>query len=232
VTETTSNDEPARVEAAVCSEPGIAPHDARAPVSARTCTNIARGRAREGAWYGAGYAGAHTRVTGSIAPRTAPEHHRRMLIACGDCKRHVRDNETACPFCGADVTGVIATAPHWDPPRGMSRAALLALATATFGAAACSSSVSSVHGSTGPMYGIAAYPNGGYPNGGSGGALGTGGSDVVLYGGAPFPSGGSGGTSVDASAGGRADAAVDTGIDATADGSTDSGSGGRDAGRD
>jgi hypothetical protein len=59
------------------------------------------------------------------------------LIACGECRRHVRENEATCPFCGADVAAIIAATPRWNPPKGLSRAAVVALAAATFGATAC-----------------------------------------------------------------------------------------------
>jgi hypothetical protein len=88
----------------------------------------------------------------SIASRGAAAHHRTMrLVECGGCNRHVREIETACPFCGASVSEVIAAAPHWDPPRGLSRAALFALAGAAIGASAC--------GAPGAAYGAPAKPS-------------------------------------------------------------------------
>ncbi len=74
------------------------------------------------------------------------------LIECKGCNRHVRENEASCPFCGADVADVIAAAPRWDPPRGLSRTALRALAAATFGVGACNTSTA--------IYGAPAFDGG------------------------------------------------------------------------
>jgi hypothetical protein len=46
------------------------------------------------------------------------------LVTCSACTRHVRETESACPFCGATVTLRAAT-PVSTNPSGLSRAALV-----------------------------------------------------------------------------------------------------------
>ncbi|MBL9107879.1 MAG: hypothetical protein JNM74_01360, partial [Myxococcales bacterium] len=46
------------------------------------------------------------------------------LVTCSACTRHVRETESACPFCGATVT-LRAAAPVCTNPSGLSRAALV-----------------------------------------------------------------------------------------------------------
>lgn len=56
------------------------------------------------------------------------------LVSCNACRRHVREGATACPFCGADVTGAVApTIPRITRAR-LTRGAVYAVALA---AAAC-----------------------------------------------------------------------------------------------
>lgn len=110
------------------------------------------------------------------------------LVTCPECSRHLRTNETACPFCQADVADAIASAvPRLMPVAGMSRAAMMAFAAASLGAAACSSS------ETGPGTGNQPIREGGLDgaNANTGGASSnTGGQIGMPVYGAPFPTGG------------------------------------------
>ena len=55
------------------------------------------------------------------------------LFACPSCERHIRSDETACPFCSQAVAFTCA-APCAEAPPGLSRAAVLFLgATALAG---------------------------------------------------------------------------------------------------
>lgn len=74
------------------------------------------------------------------------------LSACPGCSRHVRVSESACPFCGATLSGAFrAAAAPAATPVGLGRAALYALgATSLAVAAACSSNVQPAYG--GPPY--------------------------------------------------------------------------------
>lgn len=110
------------------------------------------------------------------------------LIACTGCQRHVRSDETSCPFCGA---GVVAPPP--GPPRTigrLGRAALFAFG-ATLGAttAGCVDSAVPLYGAPAvdagadasnpaPLYGGAPVDAGSEPDASS---------SVALYGGAPEP---------------------------------------------
>jgi hypothetical protein len=113
-----------------------------------------------------------------------------------------------CPFCHASVADAIANAlPRPIPVAGMSRAAMMAFAAASLGAAACSSSdntpgsgnqrirdgavdgadTGGTNAGTGgimaqPVYG-APFPTGGTANTGSGGSV------AALYGAPPPPPG-------------------------------------------
>jgi len=53
-----------------------------------------------------------------------------FLQPCPHCQRHIRTNETSCPFCDTDVSGAFDGVPAPRLPAGrLSRAALLALGT-------------------------------------------------------------------------------------------------------
>src|SRR5438874_13588100 len=96
------------------------------------------------------------------------------LLACADCNRHMRRQETVCPFCGAPVS---RTPERSLPPARLSRTALLAFATATVGAG-CGGKDTGVGSSTEPLTGGAGGQSAGgaVGRGGSGGAsLGSGG---------------------------------------------------------
>lgn len=55
-----------------------------------------------------------------------------VMVPCSDCSRHVRPDETHCPFCGEAVAFVPIRAPRaW---RNLGRAALLGFAAASLGA--------------------------------------------------------------------------------------------------
>jgi len=63
------------------------------------------------------------------------------LVVCPECSRHIRRNETACPFCGAAVAASVAGAPERAlPTTRLGRTALFAFAAASVSAAACGSS--------------------------------------------------------------------------------------------
>jgi hypothetical protein len=116
------------------------------------------------------------------------------LISCPECSRHIRTSESACPFCEADVASVISNAAARTMPAvGLSRAAMMAFAAASLGAAGCSSSDNAPSGGNQPL-------TDGAVDGSSGkaGASNTGGQMAIPVYGAPFPSGGTanaGGTS-------------------------------------
>lgn len=59
----------------------------------------------------------------------------KTLVPCTGCQRHVRADETACPFCGVAVDASLAR-PEGVNGAGLSRAAVIALGAAL--AAACS----------------------------------------------------------------------------------------------
>lgn len=64
------------------------------------------------------------------------------LNPCPSCNRHVRAEETACPFCAAALPSR-ASLPERVLPRGrLSRAALIAAGATLAGLSACSSSTS------------------------------------------------------------------------------------------
>lgn len=71
------------------------------------------------------------------------------LAACPACVRHVRVDETACPFCGAVLGASFAGSPEpVRPAVRLSRAALAAFGAGTFGIVTACSSVGSM-----PPYG-------------------------------------------------------------------------------
>ncbi|HEX3697639.1 MAG TPA: hypothetical protein VH374_19865 [Polyangia bacterium] len=96
---------------------------------------------------------------------------------CPACARHIRDTETACPFCHAQLSDSFRAALPAAPTRGrLPRSALVLLGASLAGAPACSS---------GTMSGqpVDAATNDGAKGGsggstGTGGAMGTGGSAV------------------------------------------------------
>jgi hypothetical protein len=57
------------------------------------------------------------------------------FVTCPKCARHVRRDESACPFCSVSVVARIAEVPEriWPSAR-LGRAALMALATTSIGA--------------------------------------------------------------------------------------------------
>lgn len=60
-----------------------------------------------------------------------------QLEPCPSCKRHVRTDETVCPFCAAEIRGALANAPtRAQPLQRLGRAALL-----TFGLTASASAL-------------------------------------------------------------------------------------------
>jgi hypothetical protein len=65
------------------------------------------------------------------------------LVACPFCARHVRVDETTCPFCGSVVPNALRRAePRRPPAERLSRAALYAFGVGTLSVAtagACSS---------------------------------------------------------------------------------------------
>lgn len=132
------------------------------------------------------------------------------LVACPDCTRHIRRVEASCPFCGAQVASRIAGLPEPVLPKvRLSRAALMAFAAASVGAAGCSAEA--VYGAPSPPNAGGLTSTGGAPS--AGGTTSTGGASNVAgagiggltpaYG-APFPGfgGRDGDSGVDATAGG------------------------------
>ena len=66
---------------------------------------------------------------------------RTSLLPCPACSRHVRTNETECPFCAVALIGTRGDAPTSlpRPPKGASRAARFAFQTALLASSACTS---------------------------------------------------------------------------------------------
>jgi hypothetical protein len=74
------------------------------------------------------------------------------LIPCVACSRHVKQGETACPFCGS--TTPVVSGPEQRLPGGLSRAALLAAVAAAGGivlAAADCSGGTALYGGSPPF---------------------------------------------------------------------------------
>ena len=123
------------------------------------------------------------------------------LISCPGCDRHIRTNETACPFCQAEVADAISRAmPRPIPIAGMSRTAMMAFAAASLGAAACSGKDVSPGGGNQPLTDGAVDGANGNGNGGAssmgGASSNTGGLVAMPVYGAPFPTGGMSNTGV------------------------------------
>ena len=58
------------------------------------------------------------------------------LVVCAACSRHIRRNETACPFCNAAITSDVANAPERAmPTTRLGRVALFTFAAVSVGAA-------------------------------------------------------------------------------------------------
>jgi hypothetical protein len=111
------------------------------------------------------------------------------LVPCPECSRHVRRNETACPFCGAAVIEAMARAPERAmPTTRLGRSALFVFAAASVGVAGCG-------GDTGTDRTGAGGANG---TGAKGGNVGTGGEMAVPAYGLPAFTGGKPGTDTDA----------------------------------
>lgn len=120
------------------------------------------------------------------------------LVPCPECNRHLRRNEAACPFCGADVAATMARVPERAmPTTRLSRSALFAFAAASVGAVACSS------GAVGNAYGAPPFTGG---TSSIGGGDGSGGEMATPLYGAPVFAGGMTGAGGKASVGGSAGA--------------------------
>jgi hypothetical protein len=146
------------------------------------------------------------------------------LEPCPHCRRHVRTDETVCPFCSAAIAQAMANAPARAVPQGrLGRAALLA-----FGASVAAASgegcdddrnVVPIYGNPVPIM-DAGSTDASAPNDRNNTDAGNGG--VAIYG-APAPrDAGTSDAGVDAGAdagdAGRADASVDSGrVDAIDD---------------
>jgi hypothetical protein len=129
------------------------------------------------------------------------------LFPCPECNRHLRPNETTCPFCSADVRDAIANLrPRAIPTERLGRTALMAFAAANMGVAACGGEVTgpSPEPGTGgfvilPHYGAPPPNTGGTGGTATGGAPNTGGFNtggVIVappYGIPPIPPDGTGG---------------------------------------
>ncbi len=76
------------------------------------------------------------------------------LVVCPACARHVRVDETACPFCGTGLPPHMQPKVAVAPPAGLGRAALYAFRVGTLSltatAAACGGSVSGSSGDGAP----------------------------------------------------------------------------------
>jgi hypothetical protein len=73
------------------------------------------------------------------------------LRPCTSCRRHVRQNEHACPFCGHALADWIAAATVALPVGGVSRAGLYAVVTGTaFALVACDAAPVAAYGGPPP----------------------------------------------------------------------------------
>lgn len=67
----------------------------------------------------------------------------KQLVPCTGCARHVRANESTCPFCGASIEADLSKVPGMPTAR-LGRAALFAFgATLAVTATACGTAASS-----------------------------------------------------------------------------------------
>lgn len=122
-----------------------------------------------------------------------------FLMLCGACERHVRSDESTCPFCSAALE---PAPPPPMPKRRLNRAATFAFGAAIAGATACggthsgtdageetdAGSVEEDAGNVAPPYGTPA--DGGFDAGPIAQPYGAppddaGGGPAPLYGGAP-----------------------------------------------
>ncbi len=75
------------------------------------------------------------------------------LVICPACRRHLRESETACPFCAADVSTVPKRSPStMVSGAGLSRAAIAAVVAAGLELTDCSGRVSVAEYGA-PLYG-------------------------------------------------------------------------------
>jgi hypothetical protein len=103
------------------------------------------------------------------------------LSPCPSCHRHVRVEETVCPFCEAALPERARVGVRTTPaPRGrLSRTALFAAGATLMGAAACSSTSNNPNtdgGGTGGMHQDGAAGAGGHDAGEDSGNAGAGGN--------------------------------------------------------
>ena len=134
------------------------------------------------------------------------------LVPCPSCARHVRADETACPFCAAALPADLEARAVPASPRRLSRAAAFAFG-ASLTVAACGSEVTTATGSTGgggnATTGTGPNDDGGVhthyglpaPDASDDGPADDGGG-FVLYGPAPPPDAGPDDAAADADAGG------------------------------
>jgi hypothetical protein len=105
------------------------------------------------------------------------------LIPCAGCARHVRSDESECPFCARPLDAACEEAEAPRPARRLGRAATFAFGAALAASAAgCSESHDGRRDSgtprdAGPDSGAIAPPYGAPPD--------DGGAPMPLYGGAP-----------------------------------------------
>jgi hypothetical protein len=77
-----------------------------------------------------------------------------QLVPCPGCDRHVRSDETTCPFCQAALapTRPCVGGCSAPPPARLARAALVAAGAALLGAACQSQSVIAPYGASPPPH--------------------------------------------------------------------------------
>lgn len=129
------------------------------------------------------------------------------LHPCPECQRHIRKNETQCPFCAASVSLGHLPA-HVLPRNRLSRAATFAFGATVVGATALVGCEDDGGGIT-PVYGapIAGSAFGGSavygaPPGGSGGTFAAGGEGGTNASNGGAPAGGEAGVGNESSVGG------------------------------
>ncbi|HXK18945.1 MAG TPA: hypothetical protein VNG33_14135 [Polyangiaceae bacterium] len=113
-----------------------------------------------------------------------------QLIPCPSCNRHVRQAETSCPFCSAELS--LGHVPQHPLPRArLGRAATFAFGATIVGAAALTGCSSTDDGKTGSKGGSAGMSTGGSSAGQASGGTGI----TPVYGAPAAGTGDTGGTS-------------------------------------
>lgn len=102
----------------------------------------------------------------------------KPLVPCAGCSRHVLATESSCPFCHAALGPMTVSAPA--VPRGLSRAAALALGATLV--VACAGGTGPAPGSDGGSSGSSGSSSGSSGSSGTSGGPSDDGGPMALYG--------------------------------------------------